>query len=109
MALTGTKSPGRTKLPLLVNVPLAGIETICTARKAFGGVSFGSVNPKSVVPNVYTASSSRLTVLGVPGGGSFTFVTLIVTVFGERSVSPPKLAVPPSSFTWNVNVVYGEP
>src|SRR5262245_9525553 len=44
---------------------------------------------------------------GLPTGASLTGVTLNVIVFGGWSRSKPPLAVPPSSFTWKVKVVYG--
>ena len=44
-------------------------------------------------------------VLSVPAGASLTELTLMVSVLGVWSRSTPPLAVPPSSWTWNVKLV----
>src|SRR5689334_23326286 len=52
MSATETNSPALTATLLFVSVPRPGNVVIFTARNVFGGVSFGSVNPKSAAVNV---------------------------------------------------------
>src|SRR5687767_5609804 len=52
ISATEMKSPALTATLLFVRVPRAGNVVILTARNVFGGVSFGSVNPKSAAVNV---------------------------------------------------------
>src|SRR5215510_14920366 len=73
---TGIKSLALTGTLLFVKVPRPGSVVIFTASSVFGGVSFGSVNPKSDAVNVYGVSSNVFTVLLVPDGGSLTAVTV---------------------------------
>src|ERR1041385_660323 len=52
MLATGIKSPALTATLLFVNAPAPGNVVIFTASNVFGGVSFGSLNPKSAAVNV---------------------------------------------------------
>src|SRR5262245_42290782 len=52
MSPTGMKSLAFTATLLFVSVPAPGKVEIFTATKVFGGVSFGSVKPKSAAVNV---------------------------------------------------------
>src|ERR1043166_2218944 len=72
---TEMKSPAFTATLLFVSVPTDGSVVIFTARNAFGGLSFGSLNPKSAAANVYAVSSFVETVLSAPCGGSLTEFT----------------------------------
>src|SRR5436190_1366066 len=47
--------------------------------------------------------------MSVAAGASFTLVTLIVIVLADWSVLTPPLAVPPSSWTWNVKLASAAP
>src|SRR5689334_7676321 len=91
-------APATTALLLYLMVPFAGRVVILTASSVLGGESFGSVSAKSAAANVYVASSLIVLELFAPDGGSFTAVTLIVSVLGVGSVSTPPLAVPPLSW-----------
>ena len=76
-----TKSPALRAAPLVrASVPAAGSVVIFTARSVSGGVSFGSLKPKSAAPKRYAPSSSVVTVLLAPCGASFTEITLTSTV-----------------------------
>src|ERR1051325_5436312 len=52
MLATGIKSPALTATLLFVNAPAPGNVVIFTASNVFGGVSFGSLKPKSAAVNV---------------------------------------------------------
>src|SRR6185503_14559407 len=52
MSAIGMKAPALTATLLLVNVPRLGSVVIFTASSVFGGVSFGSVKPKSAAVKV---------------------------------------------------------
>src|SRR5438876_110009 len=106
---TLTNCPAVTAVPLSLSVPVPGSVVIFTAWKASGGLSWGSVKPKSARANVYGVSSNVVTVGGVPTGASLTAVTFTVNVRGVESRSTPPLPVPPSSCTWNVRFAYGVP
>jgi len=60
--------PFVTAFPPEVSVPAAGSVVIFTAANWLGGLSFGSVKPKSAAVNTYGESSARVTVLEVPTG-----------------------------------------
>src|SRR5207249_877913 len=65
---TLTNWPAVTAVPLSLSVPVPGSVVIFTAWKASGGLSWGSVKPKSARANVYGVSSNVVTVGGVPTG-----------------------------------------
>src|SRR3989441_163909 len=109
MSPTLTNWPATTAAPRTLSVPVPGSVVIFTAWKALGGVSWGSVKPKSARANVYAVSSSVVTVVAVPTGASLTGVTFTVSARGVGSRSTPPLAVPPLSCTWNVKLAYGAP
>ena len=83
MSAALTKSPALTSTPLSVRLPAPDSVAIFTAVSALAGVSAASLKPKSVAANVYTVSSSVLTVLLVPAGASLTAVTSIVMVLAD--------------------------
>src|SRR5262245_44063638 len=109
MATVSGSIGAATVVPPSLSVPLAGGLVIITASKAFGGESAGSLNAKSFAENVYAAFSLVLTVLSALSGGSFTGVTLIVSVLEKKLRSKPLLAVPPSSCTLKVKLAYVAP
>ena len=47
MSATGINCGAVTATPLLVRLPAVGLVAMPTANRLFGGVSFGSVKPKS--------------------------------------------------------------
>src|SRR5436190_305123 len=111
MLATETDWPAVSATPLLVSVPDAalGIEVITTAANALAGLSFGSLKPNSSAVKAWAVFSLVVMVLSVPAGASFTLVTLIVIVLADWSVLTPPLAVPPSSWTWNVKLASAAP
>src|SRR4051812_12688381 len=109
MSAAETSCPAVTTTELFVSDPAPGTVVIFTAASAFGGESLGSVKPKSAAANVFDPSSRIVTVFDVPTGASFTDVTFTVIVFGDWSRSTPPPAVPPLSWTWNVNDAYPVP
>ena len=105
MSAAGIESPAMTATPSSSSVPAAGGETIVTAASVSGGLSCGSLKPKSLVVNAYDPSLTTDTVLSTPSGASLTEVTSIVMVLGLGSRSAaPVTSVPPSSRTWKVIV-----
>src|SRR3954469_14245899 len=109
MSAAETSCPAVTTTELFVSDPAPGTVVIFTAASVFAGESLGSVKPKSAAANVFAPSSRIVTVFGVPTGASFTDVTFTVIVFGDWSRSTPPPAVPPLSWTWNVNDAYPVP
>src|SRR6266550_2587331 len=87
MSTTGMNWPAVTATLLSVSVPAEGNVVISTASSMFGGVSFGSVNPKSAAANVYEVFSVTVSVWFAPCGRSLTGVTVMFTV--SLSVSAP--------------------
>src|ERR1051326_8166182 len=77
---TGIKSPALTATLLFVRDPAPGNVVIFTASSVFGGLSFGSLKPKSAAVNVYAVSSFVETVLSAPDGGSLTEFTVRTNV-----------------------------
>src|SRR2546429_9878927 len=102
--------PVGTGEPLRVSVPTVGSETIVAAWNALagpvpvGGVSFGSVKPKSASVIAYDVSSRTgpAALPLVPAGASVTELTVTVITLGVGSVLPLGATVLPSSLTWNV-------
>ena len=92
MSATLTNCPAATAVPLSLSVPAPGSVAIFTAWKALGGVSWGSVNPKSARANVYGVSSSVVTVVAVPTGASLTDRTAMVTVASFKESTLPSFA-----------------
>src|SRR5687768_12168376 len=64
----------------------------------------GLVNPQQAELNVRLPYSLMVTLLSLPDGASLTALTLIVSVLALGSRLTPPLAVPPSSWTWEVHV-----
>src|SRR4051812_21409721 len=88
-------------------VPAVTLNDVMTMlSNAFCGESLGSLKPKSPVVKVWVLGFGNdlmtLIVLSRPIGRSLTLVTLIAIDLAVGSVSAPLLAVPPSSWTWNV-------
>ena len=71
----------------MVNVPAVGADVTMTDMNAFGGLSSGSLNPKSAVWIVTDASSSVVVEPLVPAGGSLT-ESMVIEIVPAVLVSP---------------------
>ena len=78
MSVAETNWPAATADPLFTSVPAAGRLVMRTASSAFGGLSFGSLNPKSAAPKAREPSCGRLTEKSAPAGASLTLATAAV-------------------------------
>ena len=89
--------PTVTAAPPSVRLPAVGRLDMVTAIKALAGLSFASLNPKSVAAKTQAVSSLVVSVALEPDGASLTGVRLKVIVFAVGSRSTPPLVVPPLS------------
>ena len=92
---------------IYVNVPTDGNVGNLTHTKLFGGVSNGSVNPKSVLLNVCDPPAGTIILLSVPTGASFTLST-VRTKFDHAFNCPSSaitvIVVVPCAFATGVTV-----
>src|SRR5436305_1298013 len=93
MSATGTRSPAATRSEERRVGKARGSRGTLTAERELGGVSLGSLKPKSAAVNGYAVSSLVVTVLSVPCGASLTEVTLTVIVLAAwSSIRPADVA-----------------
>src|SRR5438270_729258 len=104
MSATDRSEERRVGTECRVRESAPGEVVIATAAGAVGGGALGSLEPNSAALKVWVASSSTLTVLSAPAGGSFRQMTSVCDSSSDVCASELPLAVVPSSCTWKVKV-----